>query len=198
MTGERHRRSALSLVYDRANGLTLAGLVCGVLAISFIARGAYAAAMTALLWALFCDWFDGPLARRSLGRTDEDRAFGVQLDSLVDIVSGGVAPAMLLVCMGEFNTLFVAGALLLVIAGAIRLAHFNVLGPESGAYNGLPIDTNIVVVTASRFASCLGTSRFPGCSSLRSLERFGSHTSTFLAPRVARTTVCPSIRTSSW
>ncbi len=148
MTGERRRRSALSLVYDRANGLTLAGLVCGVLAISFIARGAYAAAMTALLWALFCDWFDGPLARRSRGRTDEDRAFGAQLDSLVDIVSSGVAPAMLLVCMGEFDTLFVAGALLLVIAGAIRLAHFNVLGPESGAYNGLPIDTNIVVVTA--------------------------------------------------
>ena len=75
MTGERRRRSVLSLVYDRANGLTLAGLVCGVLAISFIARGAYAAAMTALLWALFCDWFDGPLARRSRGRTDEDRAF---------------------------------------------------------------------------------------------------------------------------
>ena len=55
---------------------------------------------------------------------------------------------MLLVCIGEFDTLFVVGALLLVIAGAIRLAHFNVLGPESGAYNGLPIDTNIVVVTA--------------------------------------------------
>jgi CDP-diacylglycerol--serine O-phosphatidyltransferase len=148
MTGERHRRSALSLLGDRANGLTLAGLVCGVLAITFIARGAYTAAMTALLWALFCDWFDGPVARRTPHRTDEDRAFGVQLDSLVDIVSAGVAPAMLLVCIGEFDTLFVAGALLLVIAGVIRLAHFTVLGPENGAYNGLPIDMNIVVVTA--------------------------------------------------
>jgi len=148
VTAERHRRSALSLVYDRANGLTLVGLVCGVLAIAFSARGAYAAAMTALLWALFCDWFDGPLARRARDRTDQDRAFGVQLDSLVDIVSGGVAPAIFLVCIGEFDTVFVAAAVLLVIAGAMRLAHFNVLGPEDGAYNGLPIDTNIIVVTA--------------------------------------------------
>ena len=127
MTSLCSRRSALSFVYDRANLLTLAGLVCGILAIWFSARGAYVAASTALLWALFCDWFDGPMARRITDRTDEDRAFGAQLDSLTDMVSSGVAPAMLLISIGDFEPWFLPGAFLLVVAGAIRLAHFNIL-----------------------------------------------------------------------
>jgi len=113
MTGPYRRRSALSFVYDRANLLTLAGLACGILAIWFSARGAYAAAATALLWALFCDWFDGPLARRITVRSDEDRAFGAQLDSLTDIVSSGVAPAVLLISIGNFDPWFLPGAFLL-------------------------------------------------------------------------------------
>ena len=148
MTSPYGRRSALSFVYDRANLLTLAGLVCGILAIWFSARGAYAATSTALLWALFCDWFDGPLARRMTDRTDDDRAFGAQLDSLADIVCSGVAPAMFLIFIGDFSPWFLPGAFLLVIAGAMRLAHFNVFGRDDGAYNGLPIDSNIIVVTA--------------------------------------------------
>jgi CDP-diacylglycerol--serine O-phosphatidyltransferase len=148
MTSEGDRRSALSFIYDRANLLTLTGLVFGVLAISFGAQGLYAAASIALLWALFCDWFDGPLARRMIDRTDDDRAFGAQLDSLADIVCSGVAPAMLLVFIGDFSPWFLPGAFLLVIAGAMRLAHFNVFGRDDGAYSGLPIDTNIIVVTA--------------------------------------------------
>ena len=148
MTVPCRRRSALSLVYDRANLLTLAGLACGVLAIWFSAHGAYAAAATALLWALFCDWFDGPLARSMTGRSDEDRAFGAQLDSLTDLVSSGVAPAVLLLSIGNFDAWFLPGAFLLVVAGAIRLAHFNIYGNESGAYSGLPIDSNVIVVTA--------------------------------------------------
>ncbi len=124
------------------------GLVCGVLAIFFSAQGLYAAATIALLWALFCDWFDGPLARRMIDRTDDDRAFGAQLDSLADIVCSGVAPAVLLICIGDFAPWFLPGALLLVVAGVIRLAHFNVFGHNDGAYSGLPIDSNIIVVTA--------------------------------------------------
>lgn len=161
MTSPCSRRSALSFVYDRANLLTLAGLVCGILAIWFSARGAYPAATTALLWALFCDWFDGPLARRMTDRTDEDRAFGAQLDSLTDIVSSGVAPAVLLISIGNFDPWFLPSAFLLVVAGAIRLAHFNIFGTDGGAYSGLPIDSNIIVVTALfPFRELLGHATF--------------------------------------
>jgi phosphatidylserine synthase len=148
MAEPSNRRSALSFVYDSANLLTLTGLGCGVVAIWASARGQYTWAATALLWALFCDWFDGPLARRLAGRTDDDRAFGAQLDSLADIVCSGVAPAVLLMCIGDLKLMFLPGALLLIAAGAIRLAHFNVFGPDDGHYHGLSIDSNIIAVTA--------------------------------------------------
>lgn len=163
VTGDHVRPSVLSFLRDPANLLTLTGLVCGVLAISFSARGAFTAASTALLWALFCDWFDGPLARRNPHRTDHDRAFGAQLDSLADVVSSGVAPAVLLICIGNFEPWFFPGALMLVVAGAMRLAHFNVFGhDDKGGYTGLPIDTNIIVVTALfPFRELLGHTVFP-------------------------------------
>ncbi|MEE9384667.1 MAG: CDP-alcohol phosphatidyltransferase family protein [Nannocystaceae bacterium] len=139
-------RSTLSFIADRANLVTLAGLVCGISSIYLSVQKIFAAATLALLWALLCDWMDGPIARRMRNRTDIDRAFGGQLDSLVDLVCSGVAPAMLLLAISEFNPWFLPGAFVLVIAGAIRLAHFNTI--DSGdAYSGLPIDTNIVVVT---------------------------------------------------
>ena len=155
------RRSSLSFVRDRANLLTLMGLVCGILAIWLTARGLYVTATTALLWALFCDWFDGPVARRMTDRTNEDRAFGAQLDSLADIVCSGVAPAMLLIFIGDLDPWYLPGAALLVAAGAIRLAHFNVFGADNDAYSGLPIDSNIIVVTALfPFRELLGHAAF--------------------------------------
>jgi len=163
LTSDRARPRTLSFISDRANLLTLMGLVCGVLAISFSARGAFTAASTALLWALFCDWFDGPLARRTPDRTDDTRTFGAQLDSLADMVSSGVAPAILLICVGNFEPWFFPGAVLLVVAGAMRLAHFNVFGhDDKGGYSGLPIDTNIIVVTALfPLRELLGHNAFP-------------------------------------
>ena len=155
--------SAVSFVRDWANLLTLAGLACGVTAIFLAIRGDYHAAMIALLWALFCDWFDGPIARRTANRTEDDRAFGGQLDSLVDIVCSAAAPATILLCIGDLNAWFLPGAFLLLISGALRLAHFNIFGlRDGGDYCGLPIDTNIIVVTAVfAFRGSMGQSVFP-------------------------------------
>lgn len=161
VTDESRKRSARSFLYDRANLVTLAGLVCGVSSIYFSALGAHTAAVVALLWALFCDWFDGPIARRMQDRTDVDRAFGGQLDSLSDLVCSGVGPGMLLLSVSGFDPWFLPGAFALAIAGALRLAHFNVQG-DADSYSGLPIDTNTIVVTALfAFRDILGTAIFP-------------------------------------
>ena len=141
------KRSTISFLCDRANLLTLAGLLCGVSSIYFSSLQAHTAATIALLWALFCDWFDGPIARGMTNRTDVDRAFGAQLDSLADLVCGGIAPAMLLLSSSGFAPWFLPGAFMLTVAGAIRLAYFNVFDDDD-TYTGLPIDTNIIVVTA--------------------------------------------------
>jgi CDP-diacylglycerol--serine O-phosphatidyltransferase len=142
-----YRGSILGHAADFANATTLAGLFCALLGIHFAAQGVYSAAMIGLLWAIFFDWFDGPIARRTNGRTDELRALGGQLDSLVDIISSGVAPAILLLSIGEYSPWFIPGAFALVAAGVLRLSYFNVFGLENeSTYLGLPIDHNVIVL----------------------------------------------------
>ncbi len=142
-----YRGSMFAHAADLANACTLAGLFCGVLGIYFAMRGVFSAAVIALLWATFFDWFDGPIARRMKGRTTELRALGGQLDSLVDIVSSGVGPAILLLSIGEFSPWFIPGAFALVAAGVLRLSYFNVFGLEDDStYLGVPIDHNVIFV----------------------------------------------------
>jgi phosphatidylserine synthase len=142
------RGSIFAHAADPANGLTLAGLFCALLGIYFAAQGLLSAAVIALLWATFFDWFDGPVARRTKGRSDELGALGGQLDSLVDIVSGGVGPAILLLSVGAFSPLFIPGAFAIVAAGVLRLSYFNVHGLEDETtYLGLPIDHNVILLS---------------------------------------------------
>ena len=137
----------LRFVKDAANLLTLAGLFCGVGSIYFAIRGIFPAAMIAMLWAVLFDWFDGPIARRTRGRTDAFRAFGGQLDSLVDMVSCAVCPSVMLLSYGQFSPWFLPGALMLTAAGAVRLSYFNVFGlDDDSTFLGLSIDNNSVVV----------------------------------------------------
>ncbi|NOR51099.1 MAG: CDP-alcohol phosphatidyltransferase, partial [Gammaproteobacteria bacterium] len=91
----------LSFVKDLPNLCSLAGLACTILAIYFSILGVYHAAMIGMIWAVAFDWADGLVARRMKGRTGNDRAFGGQLDVLIDIVSYGVAPAILLLSYGK-------------------------------------------------------------------------------------------------
>ena len=141
------RGSIIAHAGDLPNAVTLAGLLCGVLGIYFAVRGEFSAAVIALLWATFFDWFDGPIARRTKGRTNELRALGGQLDSLIDIVSSGVGPAILLLSIGDFSPWFIPGAFALIAAGALRLSYFNVFGLEDeSSYLGLPIDHNVIIV----------------------------------------------------
>jgi CDP-diacylglycerol--serine O-phosphatidyltransferase len=137
----------LGFARDIPNLMTLAGLCCGMLAIYFASLQLYPAAMIALLWAAFFDWFDGPVAKLIKARNKDFRAFGAQLDSLADLVSSGVAPAFILLTVGSYQPVFLPGALFLICAGAIRLAYFNTYGfKEDGTYSGVPIGLNIILM----------------------------------------------------
>ena len=133
----------LSFANDLANLCSLAGLLSAVLAIYFAIVGNFPAAMIGLVWAVFFDWSDGNIARRMKGRTDEQRSFGGQLDSLIDIVSFGVCPAVVLLSYGDFNPWYLPGAFLIVAAGVLRLSYYNVYGLVSNStFSGLAIDNN--------------------------------------------------------
>ena len=68
-TVRSYRGSIFAHAADLANACTLAGLFCAVLGIYFAVRGVFSAAVIALLWASFFDWFDGPIARHSTQTT---------------------------------------------------------------------------------------------------------------------------------
>jgi len=105
-TQESQPNSILSYAKDLPNTCSLAGLACTLLAIYYSISGLYAAAMIGMIWAVAFDWADGLIARRMKGRTGNDRIFGGQLDVLIDIVSYGVAPAILLMSYGNFELIY--------------------------------------------------------------------------------------------
>ncbi len=137
----------LSYAKDLPNICSLVGLLCAVLAVYFAVLGIFHAAMIGLIWAVFFDWSDGIIARRMKGRTDEQRFFGAQLDSLIDIISFGICPAVVLLSYGHFSPWFIPGAFVIVAAGVIRLSYFNVFGlVDESTYMGLALDNNIIIL----------------------------------------------------
>ena len=169
---ELQHASILSYVKDLPNLCSLAGLACTVLAIYYSILGVYSAVMIGMIWAVAFDWADGLIARRMKGRTGDDSTFGGQLDVLIDIVSYGVTPAIVLLSYGKFEPVFLLGAFLMVAGAAIRLSYFNTFGLTGGTkYTGLALDNNNIILvflflfeglfyegafTVVLYASCLG------------------------------------------
>ena len=140
--------------YDYTVILTYMSLASAFLGMCFAHQGSFTAAVLCLMLSGFCDAFDGTVARSKKNRTDDEKAFGIQLDSLCDVVSFGIAPAFLLYCMGVQNILGMITLCFYCICGVIRLGFFNVEEAkrqqvESGCgkeYRGLPITTMSMVL----------------------------------------------------
>ena len=140
-------KSILSYIRDIPNICSLAGLGCSLLAIYFLIIGIYEAAMIGMIWAVAFDWADGLIARKMKGRTGDDQKFGGQLDLLIDIVSYGVTPAILILSYSNFNPFFLIPAFIMLVFGAIRLSYFSTFGLSSDAkYTGLAIDNNSIIL----------------------------------------------------
>lgn len=126
-------------IYILPNTLTLCGMFCGFYAILASFRGDFIHAAWAILIANIFDGLDGWVARL----TNSTTKFGVELDSLSDLVAFGVAPAVLFYswALMPFGRFGLGAAFIFVICGALRLARYNVQKEtaESKAFTGLPI-----------------------------------------------------------
>ena len=132
---------------DLPNICSLTGLFATTLGLYFAIRGTYPLALTALVWAVVFDWADGIIARRMPGRSASQAAFGAELDSLIDIVSFSVAPALLLLSVGQFSPWFIPGAFVVLATGVLRLGYFNVFGLlDASTYRGLALDNNVLIL----------------------------------------------------
>ncbi|MCK4554986.1 MAG: CDP-diacylglycerol--serine O-phosphatidyltransferase [Candidatus Aenigmarchaeota archaeon] len=115
---------------------TVANAISGFLSIIHTARGAYSDAAIFIFVAMLFDAVDGRVARK-MGVTSD---FGVEIDSLADAISFGAAPAFLAYAawFQPYGYLGMLIASSLVVGGILRLARFNLLGPEP-YFIGLPI-----------------------------------------------------------
>ena len=113
--------------YDYTVILTYASLLSAVSSMFYASQGNYFYAVFFLMLSGLCDAFDGAVARSKKDRTEEGKSFGIQIDSLCDLISFGVAPAALCFFLGVDG---LAGRLILFfycLCAVIRLAFFNVL-----------------------------------------------------------------------
>ncbi|MBR6557866.1 MAG: CDP-alcohol phosphatidyltransferase family protein [Clostridia bacterium] len=133
--------------------LTYIGTVSGLLGIMSILRGNAAVALFCLIFAGLCDMFDGKVAS-TMERTRQEKKFGIQIDSLSDVICFGVLPALIVYfVVGETIVAAVTSSVYLLCA-LIRLAWFNVdeeerQGREDGCrkvYLGLPVTTSALLV----------------------------------------------------
>ncbi|PIV21026.1 MAG: CDP-diacylglycerol--serine O-phosphatidyltransferase [Deltaproteobacteria bacterium CG_4_8_14_3_um_filter_45_9] len=138
----KKRRTPIKIrrgIYILPNLFTTGNLFCGFWAIISVFQEKFFYAAVAILLACVFDILDGKVARLS-GATSK---FGVQYDSLADLVSFGIAPALLAFswALREYGKFGWLAAFLFVVCGALRLARFNVQSSsgEVKYFKGLPI-----------------------------------------------------------
>ncbi len=102
-----------------------------------------------MIIAAVCDMFDGKVARSIKNRTDKEKEFGVQIDSLADIVCFITVPAITLFYFGmryNYQIIFLA---LYIVCGIVRLGYFNVAMSDKDkaitCYSGLPVPFSVVI-----------------------------------------------------
>lgn len=127
---------------------TLMNLLCGFLALTQVLEGAFVLSCWLIVLAGFFDLMDGMMARL----TDADSPFGVQLDSLSDVVSFGVAPSFLVYgyALDTFGPLGMIVAALPALCGSVRLARYNVNteNDDKEGFEGLPIPGQAMAIVA--------------------------------------------------
>lgn len=125
--------------------ITLCNLACGVLSVyEALFGGNYQTAAILICCGIFFDFFDG-LSARLLGVASP---MGKELDSLADVVTSGVAPAMILVGLIESNApdgRIALVAFLIPLFAAYRLAKFNLDTRQSHSFLGLPVPSQALV-----------------------------------------------------
>lgn len=141
--------------------LTYLGLISAFVGIAFSVLFASGDIILSVIFPIgcllicgFCDMFDGRVARSKKNRSEDEKNFGIQIDSLCDLVCFTVLPATLGFCMGGSHVFAAVSGSLLILAGVVRLAYFNVeemkrrSNPDNDdhSYTGLPVTSTALLV----------------------------------------------------
>ena len=165
---KRPIKSAMIGYYNYTVVLTYLAVAIAFFGMTQAMHGHVLNAIIALMFAGLCDMFDGPVARRRK-RTEHEKRFGIQIDSLADVICFGVFPAIIGYSVGLTHGWMFAILPLYVLAALSRLAYFNVTeevrqegtDEKRHAYEGLPVTSVALLIPAIYgFNELLGP-RFP-------------------------------------
>lgn len=146
-------RKKLNGYYNYTVILTYLGMLCGFAGIAFVIEGKYRHALLSMMIAGFCDMFDGTVAA-TRQRTESEKRFGIQIDSLSDLICFGVLPALIAYCVCGKSIIGLIVGSLYALCALIRLAYFNVMEEERQSqedgcrtsYQGLPVTSAAVLL----------------------------------------------------
>lgn len=133
--------------------LTYIGTFFGFVGVTYASSSNFKMALICLIIAGFCDMFDGKIAS-TMKRTKEEKMFGIQIDSLSDLICFGLLPALIAYKAVGRETIYTAICGMYLLCALVRLAWFNVdeelrQNQEDGGrerYLGLPVTTSAILV----------------------------------------------------
>ncbi|GAB4241615.1 MAG: CDP-diacylglycerol--serine O-phosphatidyltransferase [Acidobacteriota bacterium] len=142
----RRRLAGRRTIYLIPSLFTVGNIFAGFFAVISVLQGNFEHAAVAIGLAVVLDGLDGRIARMT-GATSE---FGLQLDSLADVISFGIAPSILIYSwgFGELGNFARLSAFVFLICGAMRLARFNIQVEELRYFVGLPIPAGAGMIAA--------------------------------------------------
>lgn len=156
--------------YDYTVILTYLSLIVSVNGMMMAFTGHMHLAIFCLALSGFLDTFDGKVARTKKNRTEEEKSFGIQIDSLCDVVCFGVLPVVICFHSGMNRWYGRIILSLYCLAGLIRLGYFNVMEEKRQQetsenrkyYQGLPITSIAVILPVTYLCSAFLQKTFVG------------------------------------
>ncbi|MBQ9855649.1 MAG: CDP-alcohol phosphatidyltransferase family protein [Clostridia bacterium] len=152
MFKSKNRSCPLIGFYNYSVIVTYLGLLTGIYGMNLALTGRIRGSIICLLVCGLCDMMDGAIAR-TCKRTPEAMCFGMQIDSLCDMVCFGVFPAVIAFVLGPANGFTIAAAMLYTLAAVIRLSYFNVQeimkdedAEKRTHYTGLPVTASALIM----------------------------------------------------
>lgn len=134
----------LRYIADPANAITACGLLFSAIGLFLALDGHLELAIAMVLWAMLADHLDGVVARRTKDRALEVGRIGKSLDGFSDLVYGAVFPAITVIELSRESWLSLLTAIVLVLAGSIRLSYFANFGLSGdGRFMGLPLSYDV-------------------------------------------------------
>lgn len=131
---DTEKKTGLIGFYNYTVVLTYIGMWIGFLGVMLAIKDRYVGSLICLMLAGVCDMFDGTIASTKKDRTRDERTFGIQIDSLSDIICFGVLPAVWVFCVTPKISIAFTAIFVFILCGLIRSRAQTVL---SGASNHL-------------------------------------------------------------